>query len=311
MSEPAQLSADTISCLRDEAYAHLCHQSLTQELARLEHEKEHILTTRPPFGLLASKKSRGDYETSLNSALLAETEIRAKLNEIERVDVGLKSKLQDALNDYLTVVSPDHQLFSQISNLVDRWQNSVGALGDHALAFARDLRAAAKPDLHGSRSVHAIAIVRSAAAYLHSEAAKVEHITEEAARLGEGKLPPDTRLPALPPFRPSAWVDRTFTLSPAKCAAELEAAELEARAFCTAGKNDLLIRAEKTRAASLHTRQAYLEGYWQQLRAHALKYYVKPRDVGEVHAELSARHLAGDLERHQLERTKNPFSLGI
>jgi hypothetical protein len=310
VSESAQLSADTIACLRDEAYAYLCRQSLTQELARIEGEKEQIMTTRPPFGLLASKKSRETYETSLNSALHSETEIRSKLNEVERLDQWLKSKLQDALNDYLTVVNPDHQLFNQISTLVDRWQNAVGGLGEHALAFARDLRSATKPELNRSQSIHAISVFRSATAYLHSEAAKVELIAEEAARLCESKLPSAPRLPALPPFRASTWVDRTFTLPPAKCAAELDAAEVEARGFYTAGKNDLLIQAEKTRSASLHTRQAYLESYWEQLRAHALKYYVKPRDVDEVLGELSARYLANDLERHQLERTRNPFIIG-
>ncbi len=310
MSESAQLSADTIACLRDEAYVYLCRQSITQELTRIESEKEQIMTTRPPFGLLASKKSRETYETSLNTAIHSETELRAKLGEVERLEHWLQSKLQDALNEYLSVVNPDHQLFNQISALVDRWQNAVGALGEHALAFARDLRAAAKPDLTRSQSIHAISILRSAAAYLHGEAAKVELITEEAARVGEGKLPPDSRLPALPPFRSSTWVDRTIALSPAKCAAEVEAAEVEARGFCTAGKNDLLIQAEKTRAASLHTRQAYLEGYWQQLRAHALKYYVKPRDVDEVLAELTARYLAVEIERLHQERTRNPFSLG-
>ena len=268
------------------------------------------MTTCPPFGLLASKKSRETYETSLNSALHSETEIRAKLTEVERLDQWLKSKLQDALNDYLSLVNPDHRLFNQISALVDRWQNAVGALGEHALAFARDLRAAAKPDLNRSQSMHAISVLRSTTAYLHAEAAKVELIARETARFCEGKLPPGTRLPALPAFRPSTWVDRTFVLSPAKCAAEVEAAEVEARGFCTMGKNDLLIQAEKTRAASLHTRQAYLEGYWQQLRAHALKYYVKPRDVDEVLAELSARYLAGEMERLHLERTRDPFSLG-
>ncbi|MBC7367757.1 MAG: hypothetical protein H7343_13265 [Undibacterium sp.] len=310
MSASAQLSAETIACLRDEAYVHLCRQFLTQELTRLESEKAQIMTTRPPFGLLASKKSRGTYELSLDSALRSEAEIRAKLHEVDRLDHCLKSKLQDALNDYLAIVNPDHHLFSEISSLVDRWQNSVGALSEHALAFARDLRAAAKPDLTASQSIHTLAVLRSAAAYLHSEAAKVHLIAEKASSLSAGKLPAGTRLPALPPFRPSTWVDRTFALVPARRAVEFDAAEVEARAFCTAGKNDLLIQAEQTRAASLHTRQAFLDRYWEQLRAHALQHYVKPRDVDEVIIELSARHLSGDIERHQLERIRNPFGIG-
>ena len=79
MSASVQLSAETIACLRDEAYAHLCRQSLTQELERIENEKVEIEATRPPFGVLASKKARETYETSLKSAIHSESEIRHQL----------------------------------------------------------------------------------------------------------------------------------------------------------------------------------------------------------------------------------------
>jgi len=117
VSATVQLSAETIACLRDEAYAHLCRQSLTQELERIEAEKQQIEATRPPFGMLASKKTRETYETSLQSAIHSEAEIRQQLMQVERLEHWLQSKIQDSLNDYLALVSPDHQLFNQINTL--------------------------------------------------------------------------------------------------------------------------------------------------------------------------------------------------
>jgi hypothetical protein len=309
VSQPIQLSAETIACLRDEAYVHLCRQSLSQELARVEAEKAEVEATKPSFALLASKKSRLAYEQALDAVLLAEAEIRQKLIPVERLEHTLQSKLQDALNDYLDLTHPDHRIFNQICALVDRWQNAVAGLGEHALAFARDNRAAARIEPGHSPDADAVATFRSVAAYLQSEAAKVDLITEEAARLGEGLLPAGTRLPALPAFHSAAWVDKTFLLPPAKCTAELQAAEAEARAFCSSGKNELLIAAERVRATSLRARQAFLDDYWGQLRAHALKHYVKPREVDEVVEELSARYLTSDLEFHLRELTRGPFNV--
>lgn len=309
MSQPVQLSAETIACLRDEAYVHLCRQSLSQELARVDAVRAEVDATRPPFALLASKKSLLAYEQALNPVLAAEAEIREKLIPVERLEHTLQSRLQDDLNDYLALTHPDHQIFNQICALVDRWQHAVAGLGEHALAFARDNRAAARIEPGRSLNAHAVATFRSAAAYLHSEAAKVDLITEEAMRLGEGRLPTGTRLPALPPFRSATWVEKTYLLPPAKRTAEWQAAEVEARAFSTSGKNELLIAAESTRAASLRARQAFLDTYWGQLRAHALKHYVKPREVDEVIGELSARYLTNDLEWHRIERNKGPFTV--
>lgn len=307
--EATQLSRESINCLRDEAYVYLCRQSLELELASVEAQKVGVEATKPPFAMLSSKKSRETFHAALNAALTAEAGVRQNLANVDRLEHWLASRLQDDLNEYLAATDSNHRLFNQICALVDRWQNAVAGLGEHAQAFARDNRAATKPGLSLSQGIHAIAILRSATAFLHAEAAKVELIADEIARLGEGRLPPGTRPPRLPAFPPTTWVDQAVLLPPVKCNAVLKAGETEARAFCTSGKNELLIQAEQTRNASLRVRQAHLEAYWRTLRAHALKHYVQPRDVSEVLAELTARYLAGDLERHQLERTQNPFAV--
>ena len=108
----------------------------------------------------------------------------------------------------------------------------------------------------------AVATFRSSAAYLYAAAAKVDLLTAEATRLGEGRLPPGTRLPHLPPFRPSTWVDKILLFSPERGTAVLQATEREARAFSTSGKNGLLIAAERVRAACLRARQSFLDAHW-------------------------------------------------
>ncbi len=309
MPQPTQLPPETVAYLRDEAYLHLCRQSLSQESIRLAAEKTAVGSARPPFAILASKKKRLAYEAALAEVVEGEAAIQQKLVSTERLEHLLQSKLHGALNDYLGLNDPDHRIFNQICDRVDQWQNAVAGLGEHALAFARDTRTAAQGGPELAPAPHTVPVLRAAAAYLHAAAAKIERIADEAEGLGEGRLPRGTRLPALPPFRAAIWVDKTLLLPPAKRAAELQAAEAEARAFCTGGKNDLLIAAEKVRAASLHAREASLDEYWRGLRAHALAHYVKPREVDETIAELTERYLVGDLEHHQRERVKNPFGI--
>ena len=79
MSQPVQLSPETIACLRDEAYVHLCRQSPTQELTRVEIEKAQVKKTKSSFALFASKKSRLAYQKAMDAVLEAEGEIRQKL----------------------------------------------------------------------------------------------------------------------------------------------------------------------------------------------------------------------------------------
>ena len=107
VSAEVQLSAETIACLRDEAYAQLCRDSLTREAEAAAHETLRIEATRPPFGLLASKRTREDYETSLRSALHTETELRERLMQVGQLEQWL-------------VARPDHP-----------WVSGGGHLGGH------------------------------------------------------------------------------------------------------------------------------------------------------------------------------------
>jgi hypothetical protein len=89
VSQPVQLSPETIACLRDEAYVHLCQQSLTQELTRVEIEKAEVQKTKPSFALFASKSSRlandeGEIRQKLIPEVIAELSARYLTSDLDR-----------------------------------------------------------------------------------------------------------------------------------------------------------------------------------------------------------------------------------
>ncbi len=99
MSQPVQLSPETIACLSNEAHVHLCRQSLTQELTRVEIERAAVEKTKPSFALFSSKKSRLAYQKAMDAVLEAEGEIREKL--IPKVIAELSARyLTSDLDNY-------------------------------------------------------------------------------------------------------------------------------------------------------------------------------------------------------------------
>lgn len=309
MSVEVQLSAETIACLRDEAYAQLCRNSLTKEAAAAAHETQRIEATRPPFGLLASKRTREGYETSLRSAIHTQNELHERLTQVGQLEQWLRHRIQRSLDDYLALASPHYQVLHQITAHVVRWQSALGESSEHVLAFARELRRAAEPQSSRNDTLHAIASVRAAAANLQLEVAKVALLADQTARLSEGKLAPGFRLPPLPAFRTTAWVDRILVLSHTDSLGELNRAEAEAREFYTTGRNQFAEQANQLRHAAEYARQTYLADYWQQLRDHALQHYVAPRDVDDVLTELIAHYVVAEVQQHQAKLESDPFSM--
>ena len=272
-------------------------------------EKLRIEGTRPPFGLLASRHTRENYETSLRSAIHTETELREKLLQVDQLEQWLRHKIHLSLGDYLALASPHYQTLHQISALVLRWQSALSDLSNHVLAFARDLRAAAEPKPARNDTLHALATLRASTSNLQFETAKVAPIADEVTRLSESKLAPNFRLPRLPAFRATSWVDRMLTLGHTDRIGELNRAESEAREFYTAGREELSAQGDNVCHASEHARQTYLGEYWQQLRDHALHHYVAPRDVDEVLAELLAHYVIAEVQQRQAALEADPFSM--
>jgi hypothetical protein len=302
-----KLSHETLACLRDESFAIVCRLKLTEELKSIEAEKEKIKATRPLLGILASRATRNNYDKSLQEITTAETEIRRNLIQIQRLENWLRSMIYDSLNNYLTLVSPDHQLLDQIETLIQRWQNGLAALTEQAIAFARDARVALTEKDGRNQKLHAMAGLRISSDFLHGEAAKITQIARKTTRISAGKISAQSQLPALPTFRTSAWVDRILVWSPEDCDQDLKIAETEARNFCSEGKTELLIKSDRTRALCVELRKKYIEAYWEKLRGQLPQHDIDQLDANEVIKELTKLYVTTDLKRRQSEIINNPY----
>lgn len=303
----------TVLRLRDEALAYLSREWLMESLDKIEQDKRRITGTRPPFGVFGTKKAVEAYESSLRSAQEAEINFRVQLKEIEPIEHWLQSSLQDLLHEYLDVVDPKYHGYSEISQLVERWQNYVGSLHELSMGFARDARITAAliekgTDTESAQLKESITNLRTVASHLHAQTVQIEMAAKEITRIGA----PDklaVAMPELPSFQHGIWVDRVIVLRRAECVRELKRQEEIARAFFNGGKNDLLLRAEAVRSVSLRARLEYLNKYWADLRPRALEQVGTPADMQKTFADLKRSYVDGDLQRRKEGETNSPFSL--
>ncbi|MSU70026.1 MAG: hypothetical protein EXS39_04470 [Opitutaceae bacterium] len=137
MNLPEELTA----YLTDEAYSTLCRQSLNEGLENIENEKQEVMMTRPPFGMLATKQARETFETSLKAVLDNETGIRRRLKQLDLIDPKLQTNIQEALHLHLLETSGHEYLScSKAWEITDEWSHGISALHEHGVAVARDAR---------------------------------------------------------------------------------------------------------------------------------------------------------------------------
>ncbi|MCX6945857.1 MAG: hypothetical protein NT173_14035 [Opitutales bacterium] len=306
------LTAEIISLLTDEAYAVLCQESLQEALAKLSVEKEEILSTRPPFGVLATSQTRLVFQTSLRSALDNEAGLRARLDQLEQIDVWLKAELEQALRSHLPSISGDYRTCLEAAFVVTRWEQAIASLHDISLALARDARglaaainpmptpSAPRPTdaLIEQSRLRALANLRITVVAIQSGVADVLEIRDQFKQLCDAEAD-GLQLPLPPDFRNLAWVDRLAALSGGQATGEAVRCEAEARGFCGDGLKGLLSQSAEVREACLAAGQAILAQHWRQLRAHAQAHFVQERDVDEVIAELSRHRQAAETARRQ------------
>src|ERR1700734_1955302 len=114
------LPDDVISLLRDEAYLDLCRNALKDALERLVAEKQQVSETRPPFGILASKKQREEFESSMQTVLDTEGAI----------ENWLKAAIRERLRDYLRQVSENYRRSGKIAEAIKSWDRLIEHYGE-------------------------------------------------------------------------------------------------------------------------------------------------------------------------------------
>lgn len=307
------LSDDVIAYLRDEAYAVLCKESLSEALTQIENEKEQIMTTRPPFMMLATKKTRHVFETSLRSALHTETELRSRLDQVEMLDRWLKENLEKALYEHLSALSPEFQRCNEAEQLIAKWEYTIEGLHEKCVALARDAKSVAGAASESSRGVRdtrksAIGNLRNSVEIIQRDLLEVTAARTAFERLGAKQGTEPVQLPGPPAFRNSAWVEKISLLPDDQLFSEAQRLEVEARSFGNEGIAALLAKGNELRSACRAACQTILNDYWSKLRAYSQAHYVQERDVDEVIEELTKHYTdVAQRRRPQLNGAWAPF----
>lgn len=308
-----ELSKGSLELLRDEAYVILCRQTVQQSLESLDEKKAGLVSSRPPFGVLAARKAREAFESSLHAAEEDEAALRHRLTRVARYETWLQRCIRRDLAEYLETVSAEYQRVGQIKRLLDDWEKVVThALADTLVAFAREMRGLRQVAAAAGRGEqpfgHELAVFREIAARLETQHDQLAHFAANVNTfaLELGLL--EVRVPPLPQFRRSIWVDSLRVLPLSQAVAEITRAEGEVRAFLN-GLPSIAGRLQASRVACAQRQEQYLQQYWEQLRDHAQAHWVEERDVDEVLDTLAKRY-DPEIARLQREVTHNPFSTG-
>ena len=313
-----ELPSQTIELLRAEAYAVLCRESLNESLLQLFRDREKINETRPPFGFLATKKVREEFEENVGKVKHDEQGLRSRIQQIANIEEWLRGAIHQSLDQYLTSVSPDYWLWREVEDAIEVWENAVRSLPEKSVAFGRDARAAANAvssqlsaDPTAQRRARenrlgAIASLRATAESSKPSTHAVQVAAERVHRLCSGKLEQPIELP-VPTFPPVSWVDQLALMDNQTALAELQRAESDARVLGSDGIRAILAYGTHAHQACVTAREGYLKAYWEQLRQHAMAHYVTERDVDEVIGELTQMYVAADLLRRQNDLVINPF----
>jgi hypothetical protein len=307
-----ELSEATLELLQDEAYAFLCREVVEDRLASLERETAEIASTRPPFGMLARKKTREAFTRSMRTALDNEAALRDRLVQISGIEEWLRPLLRQDIAAYLTEISPDFRRFPQVRARLDDWERDFKALPEFLVAFARELRnlrqAIDSDPAPGRRFVYELPVVREVAVRLEQQQHDLPGIAAAIAELTQAGAMNEIRAPVLPEFRRIAWVSRLAVLPVDQALIEVTCVEKEVRDFLADGIDLVHARLEVSRDVCARLENQALEQYWNQLRTHAQAHYVEERDIDDVLAMLTQRYVSADLARREKELLANPFS---
>jgi hypothetical protein len=311
------LPDDVISLLRDEAYLDLCRNALKDALERLVEEKQQVSETRPPFGILATKKQRDVFESSMQTVIDTETAIENRLGKLEAIENWLKSAIRDRLRDYLNQVSENYRRSTKIAEAIKSWDRLIEHYGEQLLALARNIKnvavsfAGAQGGARAAFSdrAQAFAELRMGADSLDRTALQLESLTRSMSMFAANSPYKDVQLIELPIKGVVGWVDNLALQHDRDALPAAHELEADARNVVAKKLTDYHASAAAAIESLVAIDNQELESYWEVLRAHALAHYVQERDVDEVLNELNERYVVANIERRQraIENQVDPY----
>jgi hypothetical protein len=311
------LPDDVISLLRDEAYLDLCRNALKDALERLTAEKQQVTETRPPFGILASKKQREEFETSMQTVLDTESAIEARLGKLEAIENWLKSAIRDRLRDYLKSASENYRRSGKIGEAIRQWDRLIEHYGEQLLALARNIKnvavsfagaAGGVRSAFGDRA-QAFAELRMGGDSLDRTAVQLDSLTRTMAMYAANSAYKDVQLAEIPIKNVVGWVDNLALQHDRDALPAAQEMEADARGVVAKKLTEYHASAKAALESIIAIDQQELDNYWEVLRAHALAHYVQERDVDEVLNELNERYVVANIERRQraIESQVDPY----
>jgi hypothetical protein len=311
------LPDDVISLLRDEAYLDLCRNALKDALDRITAEKAQVEETRPPFGILATKKAKETFESSMATVLDTEAAIEVRLGKLEVIENWLKSSIRERLRDYLNQVSENHRKSSKIAETIKSWDRLIEGYGEQLMAFARNIKFVAATYSGGAGTVRsafgdraqAFAELRMGADSLDRNAIQLESHSRTMAMIAANTAYKEVRLPDLPIKGAVNWVDNLALQHDRDALPAAQEMEGDARNIVAKKLTEFHAGAKEALEKLTEIDSQELESYWEVLRAHALAHYVQERDVDEVLNELNERYVVANIERRQrvIENQADPY----
>jgi hypothetical protein len=305
------MSKATLELLRDEAYVLLCRETLQESLQALEKEKAELVNSRPPFGVLAAKKTRESFESQVRAADDTTVALRDRIEQTTRYETWLNRRIRHDLAVYLEAVSAEYRRVDRIKALLNEWEKIVVRfLPDTLMAFAREMRgvrlAGAEVGRTEQPSAPELELLRQITLKVEEHQDRLAEIGAAIKRLASEIGLIEISLPPLPQFRRSAWVDWLGVIARDQAIADVTRVEGEVRAFLHGGMQPIVGRLQACRVSCAQRQDDYLQQYWQQLRQHAQTYWVEERDIDQVLKSMGERYDA-EIARRQREVSHNPF----
>ncbi len=311
------LPDDVILLLRDEAYLDLCRTALTEASERLVKEKEEVAQTRPPFGILATKKQREIFEVSMQTLIDTEAGIGSRLGKLEAIEKWLKNAIRDRLREYLREASENYRRSSKITEAIKTWDRLIEHYAEQLLALARNIKnvsvsfagAAGGPRSAFADRAQTFAELRMGADSLDRTAVQLDALTRTVVMYAANSPYKEVQLADLPITGVVGWVDQLALQHDRDALAAAQEMEAAARGVVAKKLSDFHTRAAAALATIATIESQELETYWEVLKAHALAHYVQERDVDEVLNELNERYVVATIERRQraIEIQADPY----
>ena len=230
--------------------------------------------------------------------------LKNRLAKVDALADSLKSTLHAKLRDYLQESSHDYRYGAKVISALNAWEQGVNPYGDCLLAFAHELKHAAralggsKENLYASFDSRAKAMSGLSLSAQNVDHASL-HLDAAAKQLSHGIAGTiyEKVCVLAPPFAGLVqWMERLALLSNFDALVEMQAKEAEVRPLLA---NKLLLLhscATTAREAVAEVQRGYFNNYWDTLRRYALANYVNDRDVNEVLAELTTRYTSTNLQ---------------